>query len=323
VAQIGATKYESLAEAVAAAKIGETVELLKSLASDDAFTFAKDVSIDGNGYTLGNKVVATGEGVVVTLVDVQVKPVDDYSVALQAQKGAQIVVNAGSVAEVVYTGSVAVDATSKVTLTAGDFRSTAFAVTEGGQLVISGGTYDADPKDYLSEYSQAEESAGIWTVSAKEGDSGIVVEEKTQETEEKTIKIPQSWLAEKGVKSADDAKSNGVNSTGDNGIKVWQSYVLGLDPNDKASVPAAKPQQLTIKEEKDLGQKIKVVIDNVVVPEAVKDQVERIRYQLLGATAKDAEEWTVVDEKDDSTELAIPMDTQYRYFTTKAIITIK
>ena len=52
VAQIGTTKYESLAEAVAAAQAGDTVTLLTDVALTSMVTIDKSVKIDGNDKTI-------------------------------------------------------------------------------------------------------------------------------------------------------------------------------------------------------------------------------------------------------------------------------
>ena len=52
VAQIGTTKYTTLAEAIAAAQDGDTVELLQDIALDGTTTIEKSITIDGNNKTL-------------------------------------------------------------------------------------------------------------------------------------------------------------------------------------------------------------------------------------------------------------------------------
>ena len=59
VAEIGSTKYETLAEAVAAAEDGQTVTLLADVADCGSLTISKNITLDGGGHTIsGNSSIS-------------------------------------------------------------------------------------------------------------------------------------------------------------------------------------------------------------------------------------------------------------------------
>lgn len=59
VAEIGSTKYETLAEAVAAAQDGQTVRLLADVADCGSLTISKNITLDGSGHTIsGNSSIS-------------------------------------------------------------------------------------------------------------------------------------------------------------------------------------------------------------------------------------------------------------------------
>ena len=59
VAEVGSTKYESLAEAIAAAQEGQTVTLLADVADCGSLTISKNITLDGSGHTIsGNSSIS-------------------------------------------------------------------------------------------------------------------------------------------------------------------------------------------------------------------------------------------------------------------------
>ena len=59
VAEVGSTKYETLAEAVAAAQDGQTVTLLADVADCGSLTISKNITLDGGGHTIsGNSSIS-------------------------------------------------------------------------------------------------------------------------------------------------------------------------------------------------------------------------------------------------------------------------
>ena len=59
VAEVGSTKYETLAEAVAAAQDGQTVRLLADVADCGSLTISKNITLDGSGHTIsGNSSIS-------------------------------------------------------------------------------------------------------------------------------------------------------------------------------------------------------------------------------------------------------------------------
>ena len=68
VAKIGEQGYESFAEAVAAAKDGDTITLLEDVAT--SLTIAKSVTVDGDDHTFTGMITANGKGKYVTMKNI-------------------------------------------------------------------------------------------------------------------------------------------------------------------------------------------------------------------------------------------------------------
>ena len=99
VAQIGDAKYESLAEALAAAQAGETVTLLADVVLDDTITIEKSITLDGDGHKLlpiegktynsaimaGNSGWGDNHGETIKLVDLDISGFNTNYGAVRAQ----------------------------------------------------------------------------------------------------------------------------------------------------------------------------------------------------------------------------------------------
>ena len=140
VAQIGETKYETLAEAVEAAQNGETVKLLADIDLADQVEITKSLTLDLNGKTISNttdiwntnmgawSLISVQGAAVVTITgdgSMIAKANDCY--ALDVRDGAKLIVENGT-----YNGNL----------------STIYAYA--GQVVINGGTFKLQQ---LSDYN--------------------------------------------------------------------------------------------------------------------------------------------------------------------------
>ncbi len=116
----------------------------------------------------------------------------------------------------------------------------------------------------------------VWTPC---GEDGVVVDMGGG----KTLTIPTEWISEKTTRSATDVAANGR--------KVWECYVLGLEPEDAASDFKITAFPLKADGTPDL--------ENLsIVPEQSKWNVEGAQLAIKGkATLDGSEEWqTVTDE---------------------------
>ena len=134
VAKIGEAGYETLAEAIAAAKDGDTVTLLANVADFEGVVVTKNLTFDFGDYTITGKTGATVlkvENAKVTLngnnggID---GGAGGNNVAVWANTGAEVTINGG-----VYT----VGADAK-----GLGNSTVY-VTDNGKVTINGGTFSS------------------------------------------------------------------------------------------------------------------------------------------------------------------------------------
>ena len=134
VAKVGSTKYETLAEAIAAAKDGETVKLLANVADFEGAVIEKNLTFDFGDYTITGKAGATVLHVKNAKVTLNGKTggidggAGGDNIAVRADTGAEVIINGG-----VYT----VGADAK-----GLGNSTVY-ITGNGKVTITGGTFSS------------------------------------------------------------------------------------------------------------------------------------------------------------------------------------
>lgn len=134
VAKVGSTKYETLAEAIAAAKDGDTITLLANVADFEGAEVTKNLTFDFGDYTITGKTGATVLHVKNAKVTLNGKTggidggAGGDNIAVRANTGAEVIINGG-----VYT--VGADAN-------GLGNSTVY-VTDNGKVTINGGTFSS------------------------------------------------------------------------------------------------------------------------------------------------------------------------------------
>lgn len=146
VAQIGTTKYESLAEAVAAATAGQTVTLLKDLADTGEISLKAGVTLDGDGHKVtGNSAVWINKAGG-TVQNVVFKDIHDAASELSA----------------VYARGLAGTATiTGCTFDNCDWDAIQATPVAGAVLTITGNVFDTDNTDGVQQQRYVHiESAG-------------------------------------------------------------------------------------------------------------------------------------------------------------------
>lgn len=134
VAKIGEAGYETLAEAIAAAKAGDTITLLANVADFEGAVVTKNLTFDFGDYTITGKTGATVLHVKNAKVTLNGKTggidggAGGDNIAVRADTGAEVIINGG-----VYT--VGADAN-------GLGNSTVY-VTDNGKVTINGGTFSS------------------------------------------------------------------------------------------------------------------------------------------------------------------------------------
>ena len=134
VAKIGEAGYETLAEAIAAAKDGDTITLLANVAEFEGAVVTKNLTFDFGDYTITGKTGATVLHVKNAKVTLNGKTggidggAGGDNIAVRADTGAEVIINGG-----VYT--VGADAN-------GLGNSTVY-VTDNGKVTINGGTFSS------------------------------------------------------------------------------------------------------------------------------------------------------------------------------------
>ena len=133
VAEVGSTKYESLAEAVAAAEDGQTVTLLADAEQNSQLTIDKSITLDLNGKTIKNTADIWG---------------DNANAILSIKNGAKVTITGnGTIAAKendCYTINVV---KGDLTIENGTFYGNVSVVqVEEGTLSVKGGTFDLHQK---------------------------------------------------------------------------------------------------------------------------------------------------------------------------------
>ena len=148
---IGEVGYQTFADALAAAKDGDTITLLMDINEDGPFVISEvSVTIDGNGYTINcaNGFEVSGGSLTLT---------SDLTVV--ASESAALYVIGGEVntsANLKALGEhaaikAAPECTGAVTVNGGSIEA-ALLWGEGGTLVIKGGVFSVNPDDAYSKY---------------------------------------------------------------------------------------------------------------------------------------------------------------------------
>ena len=149
VAAVGDEGYESLAEAIAAAKDGETVTLLADITED--VTIDKSITLDLGGKTLtntstGKATISVGNGAIVTVKNGNViGGTSYYNIEVVKNSKANLTLT-DVTATAGNTGSSMIDNWGTLTITSGEYFGGLNVVKseEGSTLEISGGKFTLD-----------------------------------------------------------------------------------------------------------------------------------------------------------------------------------
>lgn len=129
VAQIGKTKYVSVAAAITAATSEQTITILKAITENIEIADSKTITLAGGKYTLSGTITNSGA---LTLAS------GTFSGEITAN-GGTITINGGS-----FSSSLTTDG-GNITITNGTFASTCDFTETNGDIAISGGTFDNIP----------------------------------------------------------------------------------------------------------------------------------------------------------------------------------
>jgi len=179
-----------------------------------------------------------------------------------------------------------------------------------GKVVIYGGVYDSDISEFLSGMCDVVEEGGKYRVVVKEGkqDPTPVLDKEGEPVG--TIAVSNAALVAAGV------TTNELNDVGRNDLKVWESIVLNLDPNDANSRVVAKhTQQLD-------ENKLSVNVPVVPFGDATQVSEAKVVYELYGGDDKavPVESWTKLAE---STDPNFTIERKgYRYYAVIARVVI-
>ncbi|MGN0832844.1 MAG: InlB B-repeat-containing protein [Kiritimatiellia bacterium] len=148
-------------------------------------------------------------------------------------------------------------------------------------------------------------------------------------TTNRTVWVPKSWLDAKGYTSiGEDNYKTEIETSGANGVPLWQSYVFGLDPTNAVSVALNRPFHRVA------GDQVALSLDGVKVVRYLNDIYEAqqgstlysswsgrdyrtytVRFALMGANDRVNGPWTQIGEEQELSEFRLdPADLVYRYY---------
>jgi len=133
VAEVGSTKYETLAEAVAAAQDGQTVRLLADVEQNAQLTIDKSITLDLNGKTIKNTADIWG---------------DNANAILSITKGAKVTITGNGTIDAKENDCYAINMVKgDLTIENGTFYGNVSVVqVQEGTLSVKGGTFDLHQK---------------------------------------------------------------------------------------------------------------------------------------------------------------------------------
>ena len=133
VAEVGSTKYETLAEAVAAAQDGQTVRLLADAEQNSQLTINKSITLDLNGKTIKNTVDIWG---------------DNTNAILSITKGAKVTITGNGTIDAKENDCYTINVVKgDLTIENGTFYGNVSVVqVQEGTLSVKGGTFDLHQK---------------------------------------------------------------------------------------------------------------------------------------------------------------------------------
>ena len=133
VAQIGSKKYETLADAIKAAKNGKTITLLADVEQNDQLTINKSITLDLNGKTIKNTVNIWG---------------DKANAILSIKDGAKVTITGNGTIDAKENDCYTINVVKgDLTIENGTFYGNVSVVQmEEGTLSVKGGTFDLHQK---------------------------------------------------------------------------------------------------------------------------------------------------------------------------------
>ena len=133
VAEVGSTKYETLAEAVAAAQDGQTVKLLADVEQNTQLTISKSITLDLNGKTIKNTEDIWG---------------DTANAILSITSGAKVTITGNGIMDAKENDCYTINVVKgDLTIENGTFYGNVSVVqVEEGTLSVKGGTFDLHQK---------------------------------------------------------------------------------------------------------------------------------------------------------------------------------
>ena len=133
VAEVGSTKYESLAEAVAAAEDGQTVRLLADVEQNTQLSINKSITLDLNGKTIKNTVDIWG---------------DNTNAILSITNGAKVTITGNGTIDAKENDCYTINVVKgDLTIENGTFYGNVSVVqVQEGTLSVKGGTFDLHQK---------------------------------------------------------------------------------------------------------------------------------------------------------------------------------
>lgn len=201
VAVIGEAEYENLGEAIAAAKAGETVKLVKDVSKQEALSIRANITLDLGGKTLTftpaqNQEAAINVSGTVTIKNGKIV-VNTYDKTAETKGGfANAILSSGAL-------TLDVDLSYAAPTAGGNMLA---VDDDEGSIAVIGGEYSADPGSFVAEdYKAVPQSDGSYLVEEDKGNVDVVDPDdpdyiaQVGETKYETLAAAYEAVAENGT----------------------------------------------------------------------------------------------------------------------------
>ena len=284
-AQIGTTKYVTLAEAVAAANTGETIELLSDVELDAALVLNKSITLDlkQKKLTTAKELYADGEGVEVTVKNGKIDGVLENGNAVWAALG-QFAKSKLNVEDVEFVGTLEqalLNFGAEMNLT--NIKAAGNVVSDTGSVTVSGGelTYLEIKKGTAAISGTEDKPLTVGEISAP---SGVVT--KSGKVTATTIPAGFGWDANGKLINA-EAEISGV------AYATLAQAVAAAQSGDTVKLL----QNITLSAEQDIASKLTLDLCGFTIKAG--EGFENNKSAVIGV--KHGGDLTVTDSSDPST----------------------
>lgn len=204
VAVIGEAEYENLGTAIAEAKAGDTVKLVKDVSKQEALSIRANITLDLGGKTLTFTPAQDQEAAINVSGTVTIKNGKIVVNTYTKNSTANSTTEGGFANAILSSGALTLDV--ELSYAAPTAGGNMLAKKDGGSIAVIGGEYSADPGSFVAEdYKAVPQSDGSYLVEEDKGNVDVVDPDdpdyvaQVGETKYETLAAAYEAVAENGT----------------------------------------------------------------------------------------------------------------------------